>query len=437
MSAVQGQVPLGIAVAGLGTVGQGVVRVLARNAELIARRAGRPLRVVAASVRDRDRVRDCPLAGVRLYDDPRALADCGAEVIVELMGGLEPAQSLVLAALENGKSVVTANKALLAERGDVVFAAAERAGGTLAFEAAVCGAIPVIKVLREGLVANRIDAVVGICNGTSNFILTEMARKGVAFASALADAQRLGYAEADPSFDVEGIDAAHKLTLLASIAFGVRPAFASIYHEGLSRIQARDVQLAQELGYRIKPLAIAKRSAAGLELRVHPTLVPATHLLASVDDSLNAVSIFGDAAGQTVYIGRGAGSEPTASAVIADLVDIARGKISGDPLGQPVDGLRDGVVLPLAEVSSASYLRLRVDDAPGVLRSITAILAELDISVEAILQKEPREEGAATLAIITSVAPEARHAQALEQVLALPFAHPDYTRLRVEHFDED
>ncbi|TAM09503.1 MAG: homoserine dehydrogenase [Nevskiaceae bacterium] len=437
MSAAQDKAPLKVAVAGLGTVGQGVVRVLARNAELITRRAGRPIRVVAASVRNRSRTRDCPLEGVELHDDPLALAGCDVDVVVELMGGLELAQSLVLAALENGKSVVTANKALLAERGDVVFAAAEKSSGALAFEAAVCGGIPVIKALREGLVANRIDAVIGICNGTSNFILTEMARKGVAFADALADAQRLGYAEADPTFDVEGIDAAHKLTLLASIAFGVRPMFASVYHEGLSRIQARDVQLAQELGYRIKPLAIAKRGATGLELRVHPTLVRNSHLLASVDDSLNAVSIFGDAVGQTVYIGRGAGSEPTASAVIADLVDLARGQISGDPLGQPVGGLHAGTVLPLGEVRSASYLRLRVDDAPGVLRSITAILAELDISVEAILQKEPREAGAATLAIITSVAPEARHAKALEQVLALPFAHADYTRLRVEHFDED
>ncbi|HEU0195925.1 MAG TPA: homoserine dehydrogenase [Nevskiaceae bacterium] len=428
--------PLRIAVAGLGTVGQGVVRVLARNAEVIARRAGRPLQVVAAAVRNPGRARDCPLADVRVGSDPVALAQADVDVVVELMGGIEPAQSLVLESIKRGKAVVTANKALLAERGAVVFPAAEKARVPLCFEAAVCGGIPVIKALREGLAANHIDGIAGIVNGTSNFILTEMSRKGLAFGAALAEAQRLGYAEADPTFDVEGIDAAHKLTLLASIAFGVPPAFSSISIEGLRGVQAQDVKLAQELGYRIKPMAIGQRSAKGLELRVHPTLVSAEHLLASVDGSLNAVSIHGDAVGPTVYIGRGAGAEATASAVIADLIDIARGSASTSPLGQPIGGLQDRALTPPEETETACYLRLLVDDAPGVLRSITAILAELDISIEAILQKEPREQRRATLAIITSIATQARQDAALQRVLALPFTQTDYTRLRVEHFND-
>lgn len=436
MNAARSDPPLRIAVAGLGTVGQGVLRVLECNAALIERRAGRPLQVVAAAVQDTERERDCTLDGVTVGNDPLALARADVDVVVELMGGIEPARSLVLEALGNGKAVVTANKALLAEHGDVVFRAAEAAGRPLGFEAAVCGGIPVIEALREGLAGNRIDAIAGIVNGTSNFILSRMAREGVGFAEALAEAQRLGYAEADPRFDVEGVDAAHKLALLASIAFGVPPLFGSIHTEGLRSVQARDVRLAQELGYRIKPLAIAKRTAAGLELRVHPTLVPAEHLMASVDGSLNAVAIHGDAVGLTVYIGRGAGAEPTASAVLGDLVKIARGGMPLKPLGQAMDRLDDGHVARAAAVHTACYLRLLVDDAPGVLRAVTAILAELDISIEAILQKEPRELHRATLAIITSVASQQHHDAALARLLALPFTQSDYTRLRVEYFDD-
>lgn len=436
MTATDTSKPLRIAVAGLGTVGQGVLRVLNRNAGLIAERAGRPLQVVAACVRDRALPRDCPLDGVQFVDDPLALVQTDAEVVVELMGSVEPAQSLVVASLAAGKPVVTANKALLAERGDVIFAAAEKAHQPLAFEAAVCGGIPAIKVLREGLSANRIDSVAGIVNGTSNFILTQMARTGVAFETALSEAQELGYAEADPTFDIEGVDAAHKLTLIASIVFGVLPAFNAIRTEGLSAIRASDVQFAQELGYRIKPLAIGKRRGAEMELRVHPTLIPAEHLLASVDGALNAISVHGDAVGQTVYIGPGAGAEPTASAVVADLVDIARGSAPVASLGQAVGTLDGCPLVAPGQVETACYLRLRVDDTPGVLRSVTSILADLDISIEAILQKEPREQPHATLAIITSRASIQSHDIALNKLLALPFMQADYTRLRVEHFND-
>jgi len=427
---------LRIGVAGLGTVGQGVLRVLARNAELIERRCGRRLTVTHVSVRDRSRMRDCDLAGVTVLDDPLQLVQADVDVVVELIGGLDTAQSLVLAALQAGKPVVTANKALLAERSDAVFAAVETSGCALGFEAAVGGGIPVIQALREGMAGNRIDAVAGIINGTSNYILTQMGHQGIAFAEALSEAQRLGYAEADPSFDVGGIDAAHKLALLAAIAFGMPPAFASVQIQGLDTVQAQDVRLAQELGYRIKPLGIAKRSAAGVELRVHPTLIPSEHLLASVDGSLNAIRIHGDAVGQTVLIGAGAGAEPTASAVIADLVEIARARTSSLPLGQPAASLRPHRVLPLSEVESAYYLRLRVADTPGVLRAITSILADLEISVEAILQKESRERGDATLAIITSVTTESHCDQALARMMELPFTQSGATRLRVEYFDD-
>jgi homoserine dehydrogenase len=432
--------PLRVGLAGLGTVGQAVVRVLQRNAAEIERRAGRAIVVTHAAARDLSRKRDCDLSQIKVSNDPLGLAGADVDVVVELMGGLSTAEELITKALAAGKAVVTANKALLAERGNEILEAAGRRGALLAYEAAVAGGIPIIKALREGLAANDIDGVAGIINGTSNYILSQMSAKGQGFAEALADAQKLGYAEADPTFDVDGTDAAHKLTILASIAFGMPLRYAAVAKEGIGSVTAQDIQLAQELGYRIKPLSIAKRSKRGVELRVHPTLVPAEHLLAKTDGPLNAIRVHGDAVGQTVYIGRGAGGEATASAVIADLVDVARlqGAAAGHfvpYLGFKPDALREQPVLGLNQIDSAYYLRLRVADEPGVLRAITSILAELDISIEAILQKEPRENEDATLAIITSEIPEHRCDAALAKMTALPFVRQGYTRLRVEHFE--
>jgi len=432
--------PMKVGLIGLGTVGQGVVRVLKTNGDEIARRAGRPIIVTQASVRDASRKRDCDLTGITLHGDPMAVVNSDVDVIVEVIGGLSPARELILAAIEQGKPVVTANKQLLAERGNEILDAARARGVLIAFEAAVAGGIPIIKALREGLSANRIDSIAGIINGTCNYILTQMTAKGQSFADALADAQKLGYAEADPTFDVEGIDAAHKLTILASIAFGMPLRFESVATEGLSKVQAQDIQLARELGYRIKSLGIAKRGARGVELRVHPTLVRDDHLLAKTDGALNAIRVHGNAVGQTVYVGRGAGGEPTASAVIADLVDVAR--LAGadarhfvPSLGFDSGRLSEHPTLGFTDIESAYYLRLRVADEPGVLRAITSILAEVDISIEAILQKEPREFDDATLAIITSEIGERRCDLALSRLRALPFVRDDSTRLRVEHFD--
>ncbi|GAC1621622.1 MAG: homoserine dehydrogenase [Nevskia sp.] len=432
--------PLKVGLIGLGTVGQGVVRVLRTNADEIARRAGRAIVVTQASVRDGAKKRDCDLSGITLHADPMAVVNSEVDVVVEVIGGLSPARELILAAIARGKPVVTANKQLLAERGNEILDAARARGVLVAFEAAVAGGIPIIKALREGLSANRIDSLAGIINGTCNYILTQMTARGSSFADALADAQKLGYAEADPTFDVEGIDAAHKLTILASIAFGMPLRFESVATEGLGSVQAQDIQLARELGYRIKSLGIAKRGARGVELRVHPTLVRDDHLLAKTDGALNAIRVHGNAVGQTVYVGRGAGGDPTASAVIADLVDVAR--LAGadarhfvPSLGFEAERLSEHPSLGFADIESAYYLRLRVADEPGVLRAITSILAEVDISIEAILQKEPRENEDATLAIITSEIGERRCDLALARLRALPFVREDSTRLRVEHFD--
>ncbi len=436
--------PLRVGLLGLGTVGQGVVRVLKTNADEIGRRAGRRIVVTDASVRTAARKRDCDLAGVALHDDPMRVVNADIDVVVELIGGLDPAQELILAAIAKRKPVVTANKALIAERGNEILAAAKAQGVMIAFEAAVAGGIPIIKALREGLSANTIDSLAGIINGTSNFILTQMSGKGQSFADALKDAQKLGYAEADPTFDVEGVDAAHKLAILASIAFGIPLMFPAVATEGLSNVRSQDIQLARELGYRIKPLGIAKRteraSQTAIELRVHPTLVRDDHLLAKTDGALNAIRVHGNAVGQTVYVGRGAGGDPTASAVIADLIDVARldgaeARHQVPALGYRADVLHGQIMLGFAGIESAYYLRLRVADEPGVLRAITSILAELDISIEAILQKEPRESEDATLAIITSVIPEHRCNLALAKMRALPFVRDDASRLRVEHFD--
>ncbi|WP_295685702.1 homoserine dehydrogenase [uncultured Nevskia sp.] len=430
--------PLKVGIVGLGTVGQGVVRVLQKNAAAIAARAGRAIVVTDVSVRNAAASRDCSLAGIRVHATPEAVVAADVDVICELIGGTDLANDLILAALAGGKSVVTANKALIAEKGNALIADAQARGLSLAFEAAVAGGIPIIKVLREGLTANDIDSLAGIINGTSNYILTQMTVKGQSFADALKDAQKLGYAEADPTFDVEGIDAAHKLTILASIAFGTPLNFAAVSTEGLSKVQAEDIQLARELGYRIKSLGIAKRSEHGVELRVHPTLVPDDHLLAKTDGALNAVRVHGNAVGQTVYVGRGAGGEPTASAVIADLVDIARlnGAAPVIPaLGFTAAALAAQPTLGIEAIESAYYLRLTVADEPGVLRALTTILADADISVEAILQKEPEDHEDARIAIITSVISGSRFDAALERIRALPFVRPDMSRLRVEHFE--
>ena len=429
--------PVKVGLLGLGTVGQGLVRVLKNNREEITRRLGRPIVITHAFSRDLARKRDCDLNGVTVVNDPRAISrDAPVDVVVELLGGLTPARELILEAINRGKPVVTANKALLAEDGNALFAAAHAQGVPIAFEAAVAGGLPIIKVLREGLSGNRIDSLAGIINGTSNFILTQMQEHGVEFSAALAEAQKLGYAEADPRFDVEGIDAAHKLTILAALAFGIPLSFKGVAAEGITNVTAQDLALARELGYRIKPLGIAKRTAAGIELRVHPTLVPQEHLMAQVNGVLNSILVQGNAVGPTGYYGRGAGGDATASAVLADLIEIARHpQHYAPPLGFDPTAVREQVILPLHDVQCAHYLRLRVADTPGVLKAITSILAELEISIEAILQKEPRGKDDATLALITSIVPEHRFGVALDKMRALPFVRPGSTHLRVEHFN--
>jgi homoserine dehydrogenase len=433
--------PIRVGLLGLGTVGQGLVRILARNRAEFERRLGRPLVVTHAYTRDTTRKRDCDLTGISVVSDVHYITrEAPVDVVVELFGGLTPARELILEALKRGKPVVTANKALLAEDGNALFAAAKQAGVPIAFEASVAGGIPIIRVLREGLAGNRIDGVAGIINGTCNYILTQMAQHGSDFATALREAQSLGYAEADPSFDVDGIDAAHKLTILASLAFGIPLAYPKVAVSGIRAVTARDIELAGELGYRIKALAIAKRRDAGIELRVHPTLVPADHLLAKVDGVLNSVIVQGDAVGQTGYYGRGAGGDATASAVVADLLEIARElglgtQFQAHPLGFDPEAVQEQRVLPLAEVESAHYVRLRVADTPGVLKAITSIFAEADISIEAILQKEPKGRDDAILAILTSVVGEGRFETALGKLQKLPFVRAGSTHLHVEHFD--
>lgn len=430
-----------IGVVGLGTVGQGVLRLLKNNAAEITRRVGVPVRVTDAAARDLTRARDCDLAGVRLWDDSLRLArEADVDVVVELIGGKTAALDVILAAVARGKPVVTANKALLAESGNDVFEAARANGVVVAFEAAVAGGIPIIKAIREGLAGNVIDGVAGIINGTCNYILTQMAEKGESFEDALAVAQRLGYAEADPSFDVGGIDAAHKLAILSAIAFGMPLSFDKIAIEGITKVTPEDIKIAQVFGYRIKLLGIAKRHGDTVELRVHPTLIPDDTLLAKVDGVLNAVVVHGNAVGQVGFYGRGAGGDATASAVVADILDVARA-LAADPrhavpaLAFQPDALQPLPVLPVADSESAFYLRLRVADEPGVLSQLTAILAAHDISVEAILQREPRGGDDATVALITSVIPERRFDDALVEMQKLPFVRAGVARFRVEKFD--
>lgn len=431
--------PVKVGLLGLGTVGGGTINVLTRNAEEITRRAGRGIQVTHASARDLKKQRICDTRGITLTDQPLDVVnDPAIDIVVELIGGTEQALDLVSRAIANGKHVVTANKALIARHGNEIFNAARKQGVMVAFEAAVAGGIPIIKAIREGLAGNRIEWLAGIVNGTGNFILTKMGDEGQDFNVVLAEAQRLGYAEADPTYDVEGIDAAHKLTILAAIAFGVPLQFDKVYTEGITAITRADVGYAEQLGYRIKHLAIARRGAQGIELRVHPTLIPRRRLIANVDGVMNAVVVTGDAVGPTLYYGAGAGAEPTASAVVADLVDVVR-VLTSDPenrvphLAFQPDALSDVPILPMEQVETAYYLRLQALDRPGVLADVTRILADQEISIESILQKEPMEgESEVPIIILTHRTLEKNMNQAIKRIEALPSIGSKVMRIRLE-----
>ena len=431
--------PVQVGLLGIGTVGSGTFKVLQRNQEEIRRRAGRGIRI--ATVADLDTARASAVVGdhAKVVNDARAvIADPTIDIVVELIGGYGIAKTLVLEAIAAGKHVVTANKALLAVHGTEIFAAAREKGVMVAFEAAVAGGIPIIKALREGLTANRIEWIAGIINGTTNFILSEMRAKGLDFADVLKEAQRLGYAESDPTFDIEGVDAAHKATIMSAIAFGIPVQFDKAHIEGITKLQAADITYAEQLGYRIKLLGITKRTAQGIELRVHPTLVPAKRLIANVEGAMNAVLVRADAVGTTLYYGKGAGAEPTASAVVADLVDITR-LHTADP-GQRVphlafqpDSLANTPILPIEQVVTAFYLRLQVADQAGVLARITGILAERDISIDALLQRESAEgEKQTDVIILTHDTVEGRMNDAIAQMQALPTVLAPIVRIRKE-----
>jgi homoserine dehydrogenase len=424
---------------GIGTVGSGTFKVLQRNQQEIQRRAGCGIEIAMVADLDVARARSIVGDGVRVVGDARqVIADPSIDVVVELIGGYGIAKALVLEAIAAGKHVVTANKALLAVHGTEIFAAARDKGVVVAFEAAVAGGIPIIKALREGLTANRIEWIAGIINGTTNFILSEMRSKGLDFGVVLKEAQRLGYAEADPTFDIEGVDAAHKATIMSAIAFGTPVQFAQAHVEGLTQLQAADIRYAEQLGYRIKLLGLTRRRPEGIELRVHPTLVPATRLIANVEGAMNAVMVQGDAVGTTLYYGKGAGSEPTASAVIADLVDIAR-LHTADPehrvpsLAFQPGSLADTPILPIAEVVTSFYLRLRVADEAGVLAQVTSILAGLGISIDALLQRESGEgESQTDVIILTHNTVEGRMREAIAAMQALPTVLTPIVSLRKE-----
>src|SRR5512132_2242848 len=433
--------PINVGLLGLGTVGLGTWTVLRRNEEEITRRAGRPIRITWIAERALDRARELIKGadGVHLTDDARVvLTNPDVDIVIELIGGLEPARTFVLQAIENGKHVVTANKALLARHGNEIFAAAHRKGVMVAFEGAVAGGIPIIKALREGLTANRIEWIAGIINGTSNFILSEMRAKGASFADVLKEAQARGYAEADPTFDIEGVDAAHKLTIMSAIAFGVPMQFDKAYTEGISKLTQEDIRYAEELGYRIKLLGITRRASNGIELRVHPTLIPEKRLIANVEGVMNAVLVKGDAVGPTLYYGAGAGAEPTASAVIADLVDVTR-MHTADPehrvphLAFQPDQLSATPFLPMGEVVTSYYLRMRVLDRPGVLADITRILADREISIDAMIQKEPSEgEDQTDIILLTHLTVEKRVLDAIASIEALETVRAKIVHIRLE-----
>lgn len=430
---------LKVGLLGIGTVGGGTYTVVTRNQADISRRIGGNIRIVQVADRNLELAKQVTGGQVAVTDDAFAVVNNpDIDVVVELIGGYTVAKELVLKAIANGKHVVTANKALLAVHGNEIFKAAAEKGVIVAYEAAVAGGIPIIKALREGLSANKLEWVAGIINGTTNFILTEMRDKGLAFADVLKEAQRLGYAEADPTFDVEGIDAAHKLTIMASIAFGMPMQFEQAYTEGITKLTTQDIQYAEELGYRVKLLGISKKTEAGVELRVHPTLIPEKRLIANVDGAMNAVVVKGDAVGPTLYYGAGAGAEPTASAVVADLVDIAR--LQGTTaeqrvayLGYQLDQQQALPVLPIAEVQSAYYLRLHASDKPGVMADVTKILADLQISIDAMLQKEPQEgEVEADIVILTHTTQEKTMDAAITRIEALPAIAGTVIKIRME-----
>jgi len=430
--------PVRVGLLGAGTVGGGTLRVLARNREEIARRANRPIEVAWIAVRDAAKTRaEAGSVPVRT-DTLAAVEDPSIDVVVEVIGGTTIAKDAVLSAIGHGKHVVTANKALLALHGNEIFAAARTHNVMVAFEGAVSGCIPTIKVLREGLAANRIEWIAGIVNGTSNFILSEMRAKGLPFADVLAEAQRLGYAEADPTFDIGGIDAAHKITLLSAIGFGIPVQFGKAYIEGIAELTDTDITYAEELGYRIKLLGIARRAQHGIELRVHPTLIPASLILASVDGAMNAILVKGDAAGVTMYYGAGAGAEPTASAVIADIIEVTR-LMAAEPdervpyLAFQPDALSDVGIVPMAEVRTSYYLRVRVRDEVGVLADLARTLADSGISIDSMLQKGvDSETNEADIVILTHVTSEGQFDDALARIRTLPTVLPAFARLRRE-----
>jgi len=431
--------PVKVGVLGLGTVGGGTVNVLKRNAAEIARRAGREIIITRASAKDLNKPRICDTQGIALTTDPyEIINDPEIEIILELIGGAGPVKDMVLKAIENGKHVVTANKSLIALHGNEIFAKASEKGVIVAFEAAVAGGIPIIKAIREGLSGNQIEWLAGIINGTGNFILTEMRDKGRDFADVLAEAQALGYAEADPTFDVEGIDAGHKLTILASIAFGIPLQFDKVYTEGITKITRADVEYAEQLGYRIKHLGIARKTPEGIELRVHPTLIPERRLIANVDGVMNAVLIKGDAVGPTLYYGAGAGAEPTASSVVADVIDVVRA-LTSDPenrvphLAFQADALADIPVLSSDMFRTSYYLRLNAEDKPGVLAEVTRILADHQISIEAISQKVPlNNETSVPIIILTQITLEKEMNAAIAEIEALKTVTGKVNRIRLE-----
>ena len=430
---------INVGLIGIGTVGGGTWTVLKRNSEEITRRAGRPIKITHVADKNLDLANKVVGNDATITDDAFALIkNPDIQIIVELVGGVGIAKNIVLQAIENGKHVVTANKALLAKFGEEIFAAAHKKGVMVAFEAAVAGGIPIIKALREGLTANRIEWAAGIINGTTNFILSEMREKGLPFADILKEAQRLGYAEADPTFDIEGVDAAHKATLMAAIAFGIPVQFDKAYIEGITKLESADIAYAEQLGYRIKLLGIVRRQQDGVELRVHPTLIPEKRLLANVEGAMNAVLVKGDAVGLTLYYGKGAGAEPTASAVIADIVDVAR--LCDSEIAERVphlafqpDALSTNLpILPMGEVLTGNYLRIRVEDKAGALAKITAILAEQDISIDALLQKEALSKGETDLIILTHICKEKAVLAAIEKLEKLETTKGKVQRIRRE-----
>ncbi len=434
--------PINVGLLGIGTVGGGTFAVLKRNQEEITRRAGRGIVITMVADREVEKARKIVGEGVIVTADANEIVtNPDIDIVVELIGGYTVAKELILKAIENGKHVVTANKALLASHGTEIFAAAQKKGVMVAFEAAVAGGIPIIKALREGLTANRIEWIAGIINGTSNFILSEMRDKGLTFDTVLKQAQKLGYAEADPTFDIEGIDAAHKLTIMAAIAFGIPMQFDKVYTEGIAKLTREDIRYAEELGYRIKLLGITKRTPKGIELRVHPTLIPTRRLIANVEGVMNAIVVKGDAVGATLYYGAGAGAEPTASSVVADLVDVTR-MHTADPkhrvphLAFQPDLLSSTPILSMEEVETSYYLRLRTLDKPGVLADITRILADLGISIDAMVQKEPSEgEDQVNIIMLTHLTMEKNINAAIAKIEKLPVMTGKVTRIRLEELN--